>query len=86
MMSDGIPYAPVSCAVYDELEASAVRNEECEIVYRDSSGEEIRLRDGIETLFSRAGAEYLRLRGGTLIRLDALRALNGKPLAPLRDR
>jgi Rho-binding antiterminator len=65
-------YQPIDCSFHDELQMRAIRGGVTLIVYRDETGGERAIRDVIVDVYSRAGAEYLRLRGGDEIRLDRL--------------
>jgi Rho-binding antiterminator len=76
-----LPYAPVSCDLYERLEELAVHGQQCEILYRDGTGRTERVRDRIASLPIREKAEYLQLEAGTLIRLDALIELDGASYA-----
>jgi transcriptional antiterminator Rof (Rho-off) len=72
-------YRPVDCSLCDQLDAHACKAQRCNFTYRDSSGAIIRASDWVETLFTRDGAEYLQLRSGAIIRLDALLELSSQP-------
>ena len=76
------PYVPISCSVHDELLARATLRRECEIVYAQEGGGTARVRGVIADVYSRGGAEWLELRGGTTLRLDRLRELDGIPVPP----
>jgi len=73
-MSD---YTPISCSLYDFLEAAATKHTVCEIVYAVTGGTETIL-GRIDDLYSKSGVEYLRLENGFEIRLDALIYFNGQ--------
>ena len=67
----GSDYTPLSCDRHDELEALAVRREAVRIRFRDAEGE--REAAGIiADIWAEGGAEYLRLDGGPVVRLDRL--------------
>jgi len=65
-------YQPIDCGFHDELQMWAIRGGVAFILYRDEAGREHQIRDVIMDVYARAGAEYLRLRGGEEIRLDRL--------------
>ena len=66
-------YRPIDCSVHDRLEHFAVRRTVLSVRFASADGTE-QDRDGrIEDLYTRDGAEYLRLDDGTEIRLDQLR-------------
>jgi Rho-binding antiterminator len=75
------PYEPISCSIHDEFLALATLRRECVLTVVGPDGESQIVSGVIEDVYTRAGAEYLRLRGGPTFRLDRIRALNGKPLA-----
>lgn len=76
------PYLPISCAVHDRLLSLATLREECELTLEGPPGAPRRVRGVIADVYSRGGAEYLRLQDGATIRLDEIRALNGLPVPP----
>jgi hypothetical protein len=64
------PYIPIDCERHDELLALATLRRPCTL---DN------LAGVIEDVYADTGVEYLRLRGGPTVRLDWIRALNGRP-------
>lgn len=73
------PYQSLACPSYDQLEALATRRTQCTLTYRD--GLEIKNTAGIIIdLFSKSGAEYLKLDTLLVIRLDQLIDVNGIPM------
>lgn len=65
-------YHPIDCGLHDELQLRALRRRTSELVWRDDDGT-LRTTEGVCTdVFSRDGAEYLKLADGTEIRLDHL--------------
>jgi Rho-binding antiterminator len=74
------PYVPISCEFHDRLLASATLGEECELEIGSDVGVAERIRGVIADVYSRGGAEYLRLDDGRTLRLDRIRALNGRPM------
>lgn len=75
-----LPYVPVSCDLYEKLEEYAVRRRQCDILYRDDIGQTLTIRDRIVSLSVQDKVEYVRLEGGSSIRLDALIKLDGMSL------
>ena len=71
-------YSPLSCGLYDELEALATTGMTVTIqffidgVIAEESGK-------IVDIFSRDKAEFLRMANGVEIRLDEIFSVNGKP-------
>ena len=76
------PYVPISCSFYDELEALATLQRNCEIVFTDDDGNGKTLTGIIKTFFIRDKVEFLQLETGEEIRLDKLASVNGKILPP----
>lgn len=65
-------YVPIDCGVHDQLLERATLGQRTEIVYHADNGQVVSVRDVIEDVFSRRGAEYLRFQGGLEIRLDKI--------------
>lgn len=65
-------YEPIDCTIHDQLIERAAFRLPTEVKYHDENGELVVARDMIEDVFSRRGAEYLRLSSGTEIRLDKI--------------
>jgi Rho-binding antiterminator len=78
-VSEPEAYTPVSCGLYDRLLLLATRGAECRIAYLDDQRRRAELRGRIADVFSRGGAEYLRLESGREIRLDRLVEIDGRP-------
>ena len=74
-MSDD--YQPISCGLHSEYELLAMRRARVSLVHRDDQGVEHCLQGRVEDVFTRQGAEYLRLKledGETRdLRLDRIR-------------
>ena len=70
-------YQPISCGLHSEYERLAMSREEVSLSHVDEQGCESRLRGRVEDVFTRQGAEYLRLRlaDGEIrdLRLDRIR-------------
>lgn len=76
------PYVPISCQEHDRLLALATLGQECEIEFGTEEGDVHTIRGVIEDVYTRNAAEYLRLRGGRILRLDQLQSLDGRPVPP----
>lgn len=74
------PYTPIDCTIHDELLSLATLRHECVIVYRSEDGKEVSVSDTIGDAFTGGKKEFLRLRWGTVVRLDRIVSVNGKPL------
>lgn len=75
-------YIPISCAIHDKLVDLAVRKKASDLRVRGDSGEEQVVTGVIVDVFTRDGAEYLRLEEGDLIRLDRLVTVDGEEVLP----
>lgn len=73
------PYIPIDCERHDELLALATLRRPCTLEVTLPAGSPASLSGVIEDVYTAAGAEYLRLRGGPTIRLDCIRMLDGRP-------
>jgi len=72
------PYRPVSCAVHSGYELLAMHRAPVVLDYRDEAGSPRRIRGRVVDLFTKEGAEYLRLRSAGEridVRLDRIRHL-----------
>jgi Rho-binding antiterminator len=78
-------YHPIDCSLHDRLEAAATLRKIVAISYRNSQGELVEIEDRILDIFTRDGAEYLRLNGASEIRLDDLRSVDGVVFEPGLD-
>ncbi len=70
-------YRPIDCSLHDELELRAMRAVHCDLVSRDEQGVMRRRRAVIADLITRQGEEFVRLDGGSEIRLDHLLEVDG---------
>lgn len=77
MSSTPAPYQPVSCSIYDTLEAYATQGKTCRIVYQDNEAP-IQVKAVIQDFFIQDKAEYLQLDNGQAIRLDRLISIDGR--------
>ncbi|MEN8176348.1 MAG: hypothetical protein ABFS23_11330 [Pseudomonadota bacterium] len=68
-------YKPVSCGLYDELEAAATNKIEVSIYYKSENGSKS-IRARITDLRIQEGAEYAVLDTGEAIRLDRITGLS----------
>jgi hypothetical protein len=73
------PYIPIDCERHDELLALATLRRPCTLDVARPDGTLDNLAGVIEDVYADTGVEYLRLRGGPTVRLDWIRALNGRP-------
>lgn len=67
-------YRSIACGLYDHLEIAAMRGRPLPVVYRDEVGQRVEREAVVADVFSRDGAEWLRLEGasGETVRLDRL--------------
>ena len=73
-------YRPIDCSLHDQLEAAATLRRTVQIVY-ERDGETIETADRILDIFTRDGAEFLKL-SATEVRLDDLRIVDGVAFSP----
>jgi Rho-binding antiterminator len=66
------PYEPISCGLHDQLLAHTTLRRKCDIKYRDEMGQRQQTQALIHDIYTRDGAEYMKLDNGTIIRLDRL--------------
>ena len=78
-------YRPIDCSLHDRLEAASTLRKIVAISYRTAQGELVEIEDRILDIFSRDGAEYLRLSSTADIRLDDLCSVDGVAFAPGSD-
>jgi Rho-binding antiterminator len=74
------PYQPINCSFYDELEILAMRKRKVTVEFRDEDNQDTSAEDVIVDVYSRNKEEFLKLRGGQIIRLDRLIRVDGKSL------
>lgn len=80
-MADTKKYVPINCSFYDELEALATTRTKSKIQYQDENDNSSTLNDVLIQDFSvQDKVEYMHLDDGRKIRLDAIIAVNGKPM------
>ena len=71
-MSD---YTPVSCELYDKLEAIATLHRTSQITYQNQAGEDTDVETKIVDVYAKDGADYCKFEDGTVVRLDKLKAI-----------
>lgn len=71
------PYVPIDCNFYDELTLRAMRGRPCTLRYRDEGGKVLEVEAVIEDVYTQGPEEFVRLRGGVVIRLDRIEAVDG---------
>ncbi len=74
------PYQLVACSFHDELEALATLRKECQIVYRDAENQVQTVTSKIVDVYAADRADFIKLQDGTVIRLDFLISVAGKPI------
>jgi Rho-binding antiterminator len=73
-----MPYRPINCAFYDELEARATLRQPCNIYFMTEVGAPTTHHGIIADLFIRDQVEYLRCHDGFEVRLDWLTAVDDR--------
>ncbi len=71
-MSD---YTPVSCELYDRLEATATLKKECHLTYLGENNKLSEVQGQIVDVYAADGADWCKLSDGTVIRLDRIKQL-----------
>ena len=74
------PYQLVACTFHDELEALATLCQVCPVIYRNSDGAVQTVNSTIIDVYAKDRADFIKLDNGTVIRLDDLISVNGKPI------
>ena len=69
------PYTPINCNLYDYLEEAATLKKNNVILLKGDSGLQI-INGKIADLFVKDKVEYLKMRIGTVIRLDSIQQFN----------
>lgn len=70
-------YIPLNCNLHDHLEVLATLRKQCRIVYQRADGRRTETIDTIADVYTRNKEEFVVLRGGEVIRLDALIEVDG---------
>ncbi|BAU67341.1 hypothetical protein STA3757_47530 [Stanieria sp. NIES-3757] len=65
-------YTPVSCDLYDQLEAIATLKQECTITYKQENGQWAKAKGRIVDVYAADGADWCKLSNDTVIRLDKI--------------
>jgi Rho-binding antiterminator len=78
-MSD-LSYTPISCDFHDHLLAYATLRRICAITYTTETGDQVETQDRIVDVYTQSGEEFLKLQGGTVIRLDHLIRVDPAPI------
>ena len=73
-------YRLVACSFHDELEALATLHKPCLVIYRDSDNEVQTVKTQIVDVYSADRADFIKLQDETVIRLDRLISVDGKPI------
>lgn len=77
-MNTPLPYTPINCSLYDYLEAWAVKQALCEVVYFDNTkNQEATFSKTIADLYIKDKVEYVKWADGSSLRLDQLVEVNG---------
>lgn len=63
-------YTPVNCDFHDVLTSRATLRQKSVITFRDADDAEHTVTDLIEDVYTKGNEEFVRLRGGEIIRLD----------------
>lgn len=63
-------YQPIDCDYYDEFVLRAMRGNLCVVHYNDAAGHPLQITDRITDVYTQDKAEFLKLAGGEIIRLD----------------
>lgn len=65
-------YEPIDCGFHDELLSWATLRRPVEIAHRNDLGEETVIQGRIADVYTKNGAEFVKLENGDIIRLDML--------------
>lgn len=71
------PYQVINCDFHDVLEVAAMQRQTIVLDYVAADGVQKEIKSQIVDVFAQAGADYLRLIDGELIRLDQIVAIDG---------
>jgi Rho-binding antiterminator len=74
-------YKMVSCDFEDQLEAWSTLRQNCQITYRSAEDELVEAEGLIVDIYSANKADFLKLKDGTVIRLDKIVSVNGKKVS-----
>ena len=73
-------YRLVACSFHDELEALATLHKPCQVIYRDPENEVQTVNTQIIDVYAADRADFIELQNETVVRLDRLISVNGKPI------
>ncbi|MBE9011292.1 hypothetical protein IQ250_13855 [Pseudanabaenaceae cyanobacterium LEGE 13415] len=73
-------YRLVACDFHDLLESLATLHQNCQIVFKNPSGEPVEVQAQIVDVYAANKADFLKLHDGTEIRLDRLLSVNDQPI------
>lgn len=65
-------YTPVSCELYDQLEAIATLKKDCHLTYQDETGGLTKASGKIVDVYAQDNADWCKLSDDTVIRLDRI--------------
>lgn len=65
-------YTPVSCDLYDQLEAIATLKQECTLTYKQENGQLAKATGRIVDVYAIDGADWCKMSDDTVIRLDKI--------------
>lgn len=65
-------YTPVSCELYDRLEAIATLKKECHLTYLNENNELTEVGGQIVDVYAADNADWCKLSDDTVIRLDRI--------------
>ena len=73
------PYHPIDCGLHDELQLLVMRGRTVEVrVAGGPDGDDRTVTDTLADVYSKDGAEWLRLGSGETVRLDRLVEVDGR--------
>jgi len=75
-MNTNPEYQPIDCSLHDRLEAAATLQKPVSLTIQLPSGDKDHIEDRIRDIFTRDGAEYLKLENNTEIRLDHIESID----------
>lgn len=70
-------YEPIDCDTHDRLLERATLQQPTTLTFQVDEAEPTVVTDVIEDVYTREGAEYMRLRSGIEVRLDKLLRIDG---------
>ena len=68
-------YQSPGCHFIDRIESATVLKQLCEIRYSNSESAAVTTRARIVDVFTQDGADWCKLEGGTIVRLDHIQSL-----------